>query len=176
MLAHIGGADRRGCLERPGVGSGSGAQHCAGHRRPDWRGPPELLLVTYSARPYQPIIEALTSSIARGVDVVVLVETLQGAAGLLAGPEPASAFRDVPGVRLWHWPTEKRTNQSARMHAKLAVADRRVLFASSVNLTQSGVEHSMEAGVLVRGGTAPVRAAEHIDELRARGILGPLAG
>lgn len=57
------------------------------------------------------------------------------------------------------------------MHAKLVVADRRVLLVSSANLTQSGVSHNIEAGLLVRGGTAPVRAAEHIAELRATGVL-----
>ena len=49
------------------------------------------------------------------------------------------------------------------MHAKLAVADRRVLFVTSANLTQSGVGKNIEA--------APARAAEHVDALRASGEL-----
>ena len=57
------------------------------------------------------------------------------------------------------------------MHAKLAVADRYVLFITSANLTASGVTSNIEAGILVRGGTAPVRAAEHLDALRAAGEL-----
>lgn len=60
------------------------------------------------------------------------------------------------------------------MHAKLVVADRRVLLVSSANLTQSGVDRNIEAGLLVRGGTAPQRAAEHIAELQARGVLARL--
>lgn len=60
------------------------------------------------------------------------------------------------------------------MHAKLAVADRQLLFVSSANLTQSGVAKNLEAGLLVRGGTAPQRAAEHIAELKATGVLVPL--
>ena len=60
------------------------------------------------------------------------------------------------------------------MHAKLALADRRDLLVSSVNLTASGVEHSIEAGLLVTGGSAPQRAAEHIAELQAKGVLAPL--
>ena len=58
---------------------------------------------------------------------------------------------------------------------KLAVADRHVLFVSSANLTQLGVAKNIEAGLLVRGGPAPVRAAEHIDALRATGDLVRLA-
>ena len=57
------------------------------------------------------------------------------------------------------------------MHAKLAVADRRVLLVTSANLTQSGVSKNIEVGLLVRGGSAPVRAAEHVDALRQSGRL-----
>ena len=57
------------------------------------------------------------------------------------------------------------------MRAKLAVADRRVLLIASANLTQSGVAENIEAGLLIRGGTAPIRTAEHVDALRARGNL-----
>jgi phosphatidylserine/phosphatidylglycerophosphate/cardiolipin synthase-like enzyme len=131
----------------------------------------ELVLVTYSARRYTPVDAALRSASARGVDVVIVVETLVGAGGLLKGVEPAKAFKDIPGVRLFHWPIEVRSDPNSRMHAKLAIADRRVLFMSSVNLTQSALERSMEAGLLVTGGHAPQRAAEHIDELRSKGIL-----
>jgi phosphatidylserine/phosphatidylglycerophosphate/cardiolipin synthase-like enzyme len=42
----------------------------------------------------------------------------------------------------------------AKMHAKLAVADRRVLLITSANLTRSGVTKNIEAGLLIRGGTA----------------------
>ena len=57
------------------------------------------------------------------------------------------------------------------MHAKLAVADRSVLFVTSANLTLSGVGKNIEAGLLIRGGVAPARAAEHVDALRASGDL-----
>lgn len=57
------------------------------------------------------------------------------------------------------------------MHAKVAIADRAALLVSSANLTQSGVEKNIEAGLLVRGGSAPRRAAEHIDELKTLGVL-----
>jgi phosphatidylserine/phosphatidylglycerophosphate/cardiolipin synthase-like enzyme len=55
------------------------------------------------------------------------------------------------------------------MHAKLAVADRSILLVTSANLTQSSVANNIEVGLLIRGGTAPVRAAEHVDALRSSG-------
>ncbi|WNZ08703.1 DISARM system phospholipase D-like protein DrmC [Streptomyces sp. 11x1] len=133
----------------------------------------ELLAMTYAARRHPPLISALREAVARGVDVHV-VETREGAAGLLDGPEPAAAFTAVPGLRLWHWAPEAREHERARQHAKLAVADRRVLLVGSANLTESGVRRNLEAGVIVTGGTAPQRAAEHIRELQRRGILMPL--
>jgi phosphatidylserine/phosphatidylglycerophosphate/cardiolipin synthase-like enzyme len=134
----------------------------------------ELLLMTYSARQYQPLTVTLAAAVSRGVRVSVVVETLQGAGSALAGDEPYQAFTGVDGIELWHWPSAKRTEPGAKMHAKLAVADRRVLFVTSANLTQSGVGKNIEAGLLVRGGTAPLRVAEHVDALRAAGALSRL--
>jgi phosphatidylserine/phosphatidylglycerophosphate/cardiolipin synthase-like enzyme len=134
----------------------------------------ELLLMTYSARRFQPLTAALQAAVGRGVQVSVVVETLQGAGSALGGDEPYQAFTAVAGIELWHWPTAKRTEAGAKMHAKLAVADRRVLFVTSANLTQSGVGKNIEAGLLVRGGAAPARAAEHVDALRASGDLARL--
>ncbi|WP_327040877.1 DISARM system phospholipase D-like protein DrmC [Micromonospora ureilytica] len=134
----------------------------------------ELLLMTYSAKPYPPLLAALAAAVGRGVAVTVLVETLAGARGALNGAEPAAAFANLPGVQVWHWPVERRAEDSAKMHAKIAVADRKVLLVSSANLTQSGVNRNIEAGLLVRGGSAPQRAAEHIAELQTRGVLARL--
>ncbi|WP_055481539.1 DISARM system phospholipase D-like protein DrmC [Sphaerimonospora mesophila] len=131
----------------------------------------ELVLMTYSAMPYEPLLGALAGAVERGVSVMVVVETLHGAGSALGGAEPAHAFATVDGIELWHWPVGERAEQGAKMHAKLAVADHRLLLVSSANLTQSGVTRNIEAGLLVRGGTAPRRAAEHVARLRARGVL-----
>lgn len=130
----------------------------------------ELLLMTYSAKPYEPLRVALTAAVGRGVGVAVVVETLQGAGSAISGDEPAAAFHGL-GVELWHWPAGRRADRNAKMHAKIAVADRRELLVSSANLTQSGVDRNIEAGLVVRGGAAPRRAAEHIAALRAMGAL-----
>ncbi|WP_026400772.1 DISARM system phospholipase D-like protein DrmC [Actinomadura rifamycini] len=130
----------------------------------------ELLLMTYSARRYAPLRAALASAVARNVRVRVVVETLQGAGSAISGAEPAAAFHGL-GVELWHWPVDRRPDDTGRLHAKIAVADRRELLVSSANLTQSGVHDNIEAGLLVRGGTAPVRAAEHVDALCSAGTL-----
>lgn len=133
----------------------------------------ELLLTTYSARPHRPVLAALIAARSRDVRVAVVVETLQGAGGALSGAEPAAAFHSVPGVELWHWAPAARP-EGARMHAKIAVADRAALLVSSANLTQAGADTNIEAGLLVRGGVAPQRAVEHVDRLIADGVLARL--
>ncbi|AVH55366.1 MULTISPECIES: DISARM system phospholipase D-like protein DrmC [Streptomyces] len=133
----------------------------------------ELLAMTYAARPYPALTQALTEAAARGVKAHVVVETLAGARGLLSGREPADAFVSVPGLRLWHWARDSAGHAHSRQHAKLAVADRRMLFLGSANLTESAARRNIEAGVLVTGGEAPRRAAEHIVELQRLGILRP---
>lgn len=134
----------------------------------------ELLAMTYAARPYPALTRALTEAVGRGVTTHMVVETLAGAGGLLSGREPADAFASVPGLRLWHWVRDPSAPAYSRQHAKLAVADRRVLFLGSANLTESAVRRNIEAGVLVRGGEAPRRAAEHMVELQRAGVLRPL--
>lgn len=131
----------------------------------------ELLLTTYSAKPYGPLLDALVAAVGRGVKVSVLVETLQGAGSALQGAEPAAAFAGVPGVELWQWPSVQRPEGGAKMHAKIIVADRRILFTTSANLTLSGVERNIEAGILVRGGIEPRRTAEHVHALQTSGAL-----
>lgn len=131
----------------------------------------ELVLMTYSAKPYQPLREALAAAAARRVAITVVVETLQGAGSAISGSEPASAFADLPGVELWHWPTARRTEAGAKQHAKLAAADRVTLLVTSANLTASGASKNIEAGILVRGGTSPARAVEHIRRLQMSGEL-----
>ncbi|MFT7834520.1 DISARM system phospholipase D-like protein DrmC [Saccharothrix sp. BKS2] len=137
----------------------------------------EVLAMTYSAAAYKPLTAALRAAAERGVEVDIVVETIQGAGGLLTGPEPARAFSELAGfttVRLWHWPLDQREERGARQHAKILVVDRQVLFLGSANLTASGARHNIEAGVLIRGGTAPARSAEHVRELQRRGVLRPL--
>ncbi|MEV8592506.1 DISARM system phospholipase D-like protein DrmC [Streptomyces sp. NPDC052012] len=133
----------------------------------------ELLAMTYAARPYPALSRALRKAADRGVEMHVVVETLAGSGGLLSGKEPADAFASVPGLLLWVWARNPAEHPGSRQHAKLAVADRRTLFLGSANLTESAVRRNIEAGVLVTGGEAPRRVAEHIVELQRLGILRP---
>lgn len=134
----------------------------------------ELILVTYAAMSYGPLRAALQAACARGVKTQVVVETVAGAKGLLS-MEPAAAFWGITGLRLLHWPLDRRRgNIPGRLHAKLVVADRKVAFVTSANLTGSALERNLECGLLVRGGPAPRRLTDHIAALIREGVLQPL--
>ena len=124
-----------------------------------------LILMTYSAKPYPPVHSALSDALDRGVAVSVVTETLIGAGSAISGTEPAAAFLGLAGLDLWQWPKVSRPSESAKMHAKIAVADERELVVGSANLTASGIDESMEAALLIIGGTAPHRAASLFREL-----------
>ena len=51
------------------------------------------------------------------------------------------------------------------MHAKAAVADSRVAFLTSANLTEAALERNMELGVLIKGGILPASIDRLIDAL-----------
>lgn len=136
----------------------------------------ELLMVTYAAVPYEPLLAALASAGQRGVRLRVVVETVVGARGLLQ-TEPAAVFAGVPGIEVFHWPAERRSGHlPGRLHAKVAVADRQVAFVTSANLTGSAIESNLECGLLVHGGPVPRRLADHFAALMRAGVLARLPG
>jgi phosphatidylserine/phosphatidylglycerophosphate/cardiolipin synthase-like enzyme len=57
------------------------------------------------------------------------------------------------------------------MHVKAAVADSRIAFLSSANLTEAALERNMELGILLRGGHLPAAIDRLIDALLELGEL-----
>jgi phosphatidylserine/phosphatidylglycerophosphate/cardiolipin synthase-like enzyme len=76
---------------------------------------------------------------------------------------------------LLQWPPERRPRDeqghAGLMHVKAAVADSRVAFLTSANLTEAALERNMELGVLIRGGTLPASINRLIDALLESGEL-----
>ena len=57
------------------------------------------------------------------------------------------------------------------MHVKAAVADSRVAFLTSANLTEAALERNMELGVLIRGGGLAAAIERLVDTLVESGEL-----
>ena len=76
---------------------------------------------------------------------------------------------------LLQWPPERRPRDeqghAGLMHVKAAVADSRVAFLTSANLTEAALERNMELGLLIRGGGVPAGIDRLIDALAESGEL-----
>ena len=79
------------------------------------------------------------------------------------------------GASLLQWPAERRPRDeqghAGLMHVKAAVADSKVAFLTSANLTEAALERNMELGVLIRGGSLPAAIDRLIDILVESGEL-----
>lgn len=71
----------------------------------------------------------------------------------------------VPAARLYAWRDKADPFSDGRVHAKVAVADARMCFITSANLTGHAMEKNMEAGVLISGGHIPRLLDDHLQSL-----------
>ena len=136
----------------------------------------ELLVVSFAVYKIPAIIEALMGAAARGVVIRICIEAPEPSGQKLAydtihalGPAVARA------AQIYLWPTDRRPTDAhghtGTLHAKCAVADRRLLFLSSANLTDYALNLNMELGVLIADGTEPVTVAAQFERMIAEGVL-----
>ncbi len=128
-----------------------------------------ILLVSYAARDWPPLVEALTAARRRGVHVVLVLER---AIDNPAYRSPIEALRGLD-VTQWAWPPATRP-PGASLHAKLLVVDASHALVGSANLTDSAMDRNLECGVLIRGGPEPRRLWQHMRSLRDRNVLIPV--
>jgi cardiolipin synthase len=128
-----------------------------------------LFIVSYVFYNASSIVDGLNGATNRGVSVRILLESSTDHGGAVLGDGLAAMHRAVPDAELYIWnPTEKAVSAgslTAAVHAKCAVADHRIAFVTSANLTSAAMERNMELGILVRGGTTPERLHNHLDAL-----------
>jgi phosphatidylserine/phosphatidylglycerophosphate/cardiolipin synthase-like enzyme len=133
----------------------------------------ELLLVSFAAYRVAYLRVALTAAAARGVVITMVLESKE-ASGKKLSQDAALAFRGIGGITVLEWPHAKRPpvgDGVAVMHAKVAVADADAALVTSTNLTEAGLDHNMECGLLVRGGPVPASLRDHFRALRYAGEL-----
>jgi phosphatidylserine/phosphatidylglycerophosphate/cardiolipin synthase-like enzyme len=134
----------------------------------------ELWIVSFAAYRVEEIVAALKAVAARGVRVRLVLEQDEETGGTLTFAA-ADAFEELSGaVSFLAWPQEKRPQLEkgrAALHAKAAVADERIAFVTSANLTGHALSRNMELGLLVRGGSVPRQLSAHFRQLVAQGIL-----
>jgi cardiolipin synthase len=138
----------------------------------------DLLLVSYAVFNVPAVAEGLVRAVDRGARVRLVLE-FEGSVEGENTYDPAAALGQLPtGVGVFHWPFAKRPpigpgGKRGYIHVKCALADRRLAFISSANLTAYAMEANMELGVLVRGGLVPARIADVFDGLMSDRTLVP---
>jgi phosphatidylserine/phosphatidylglycerophosphate/cardiolipin synthase-like enzyme len=135
-----------------------------------------LHIVSFAVYRVERIAQALVDAAGRGVAIAVYLETADASEGKISFDTVRALGQAVTQrARLYVWPRDKRPltedGKFGSLHAKIALADGRVMLISSANLTGYAMTLNMEMGVLVRGGTAPPQVEQHLLRLVEQGVF-----
>ena len=138
-----------------------------------------LLIVSFAVYKIPTIATALIQAAQRGVSIQICVEAPEPSGQTMAYDTIKALGAGVAQyARIYIWPHNQRLQDASGhvgvLHVKCAVADSKLLFISSANLTDHAFNRNMELGVLITGGTAPSIVAKQFDYLKQGGVLSPI--
>ena len=124
-----------------------------------------IFITSFVAYDVISIVKALNAAVERGVLISMLLELSQDHGGSISF-DAIGKMRDlVPAAKMYAWRDRIDPFSDGRVHAKVAVADNRLCFITSANLTGHAMEKNMEAGVLISGGNVPMVLRNHLQYL-----------
>jgi len=124
-----------------------------------------LFITSFVAYDVSTIVKALNAASERGVVISMLLELSQDHGGSIVFDAIGKMRSVVPSAHLYAWQEKGESFSGGRVHAKVAVADGRMCFITSANLTGHAMGKNMEAGVLISGGRIPRLLDEHLRSL-----------
>jgi cardiolipin synthase len=124
-----------------------------------------LFVTSFVAYDVSSIVQSLALATERGVRVSMLMEMSQKHGGNVSIDGIGKMALTIPEARLYAWRERLELFVDGSVHAKVAVADRRMCFITSANLTGHAMERNMEAGVLLTGGKIPELLHDHLTSL-----------
>ena len=135
-----------------------------------------LLVVSFAVYKVRNIINALIEAARRGVEISIILESADESEGKLTYDALQAMGDEIRRhARFYTWPSKNRPlspdGKHGSLHAKTAVADGRVLFISSANMTEYAMNLNMELGVLIRGGELPKQVESHFQEMITKKIV-----
>lgn len=133
-----------------------------------------LFITSFVAYDVSTIVKALNASSARGVAIYMLLELSKDEGGRVNFDVLAKMGELVPTARLYAWDKKTEDFSGGSVHAKVAVADAKICFITSANLTGYAMEKNMEAGVILVGGAIAASLSEHLFALISTGTVQPV--
>ena len=133
-----------------------------------------LFITSFVAYDVSTIVKALNAASDRGVIISMLLELSQNHGGSITFDAIGKMRTLVPAARLFAWRDKADPFSDGRVHAKVAVADGRMCFITSANLTGHAMEKNMEAGVLISGGHIPRLLDDHLRSLVDTKLVSPV--
>ena len=135
-----------------------------------------LLIVSFAVYKISAIATAIVRAAERGVAIRICVEAPEPSGQKMAHDTIKALGAGVAQrAAIYVWPSDKRpTDENGKagvLHAKCAVADSRLLFVSSANLTDNAMTLNMELGVLVQSATHAARVEAQFEHMIAQGVL-----
>ncbi len=137
-----------------------------------------LIIVTFAAYKVPNIASALVAAAARGVNVTLMLESMEESDGKVTVSAIKGLGEELAGAAaVYVWPLEKRgTHRDGKhgsLHVKCAVADANSALISSANLTEYAMNLNMELGLLVKGGDVPRDLDAHLRSLIQNRVVVP---
>lgn len=133
-----------------------------------------LFITSFVAYDVSTIVKALNAANDRGVVISMLLELSRDHGGSITFDVIGKMRTLVSAARLYAWREKVDPFFDGRVHAKVAVADGRICFITSANLTGHAMEKNMEAGVLISGGTIPKVLEDHLRSLTETKVVSPV--
>lgn len=124
-----------------------------------------LFITSFVAYGVSTIVKALNKANDRGVAISMLLELSQDHGGSITFDAIGKMRTLLPAAKLYAWHDKGDQFSDGRVHAKVAVADGRMCFITSANLTGHAMDKNMEAGVLISGGHIAKLLHEHLRSL-----------
>ena len=129
-----------------------------------------LTMTTFGIFQVPRLVEELERSLERGVTLRIVLGDRESHSDQEIDRQRHQLGRVVAAqATLLQWPPERRPRDeqghAGLMHVKAALADSRIAFLTSANLTEAALERNLELGVLIRGGVLAASIDRLIDAL-----------
>lgn len=124
-----------------------------------------LFITSFVAYDVSSIVKALNAANDRGVAISMLLELSLHHGGSISFDAIGKMKTLVPAARIYAWNDKTDPFFDGCVHAKVAVADGKICFVTSANLTGHAMEKNMEAGVLISGGGVAAQLNNHFYSL-----------